>query len=53
MNSQQKQILSDLIDEIVTEENPLVLDDDLSDVLQDQDERDNAVEIIYEEMKEL
>jgi hypothetical protein len=41
--SQMRNTLSELIDEIITDNHPEVLDDDLSDVLADGDNRDEAI----------
>lgn len=42
--SQIDRVLSTLIESFIVDNNPTVLDDDLSDVLSDRDQRDEAID---------
>jgi hypothetical protein len=42
--SEIKKMLSDIIDSLIYDEHPQALDDDLSDILADGDNRDEAID---------
>ena len=45
--------INELVDKIILEMNPQTLDDDIPDVLDDWDNRENAIEYLIEKLQKL